>query len=335
MPTYYLLLHLFQRIQIYFLCVYHMYVCVSLQSAVRNTENNRRIASIMGNREIIILLLIEAMFCLDIKRNHENFVQVPDDIDPAVTKLDLSHNKIEEIDVTSLDAFEYLIILDLMWNEIHYIEEGAFDNNHLLTVLKLSYNPIQMIPSSFGAATNSLVEIYLWTALTAEAIPRATFSECIKLQFLNIGHNPYYMLNVSILPLNLTELSMNYMRLSEFPDLRYQTPYLESLHMQNNRITAIPPDRIQGLNYIKKMSLAGNRLQSLPDLTVTGITTMSLAGNPWLCNPSLCYWYMLPILTIRGDAPTCETPAIYKGQLVMDAYHFIFACDSSKTVTMW
>ena len=131
----------------------------------------------------------------------------------AVTELDLSYNNIEGIDVTSLAAFEYLSSLIIQYNSIRYIEEGAFDNNRFLSLLRLSYNSIEMMPSFFGAAKNSLLTIQMWDALTAKAVPQANFSECIKLEYLNIGSNPYYILNVSILPHNPTQLAFHYMEL--------------------------------------------------------------------------------------------------------------------------
>ena len=53
---------------------------------------------------------------------------MPDDINPAVTTPDASHNDIEEIDDTSLESFGDLGILRLHHNSIRYIEEGVFDN---------------------------------------------------------------------------------------------------------------------------------------------------------------------------------------------------------------
>ena len=222
-----------------------------LQDSARNIVNNPRIVANMDIRASILLLLIEPMFCLHVIRHHENLTHVPDDIDPDVTDLDLSNNNIEGIDDTSLGAFQYLRTFTLRNNNLRYIGDGMFDNNRFLTMLHLSLNSIEMMPSSFGAAKHSLLDIKLWAALTAKAIPHANFSECIKLEFLNMGFSPYTVLDVSILPRNLTKLALNYMRLSEFPDLRYQTPYLESLYLQNNRINAISSERILGLKYIK------------------------------------------------------------------------------------
>ena len=312
-------------------------MCLSFQQrAARNMEKiNRRIAFNTGFRAVILILLAKPMISLVVSRLREDLVRVPADIDPAVTRLDLSHNNIERICVTSLDAFEHLSILLLTHNSIRFIEEGAFDNNRFLTELHLSCNRIDMMTSSFGASKNSLVTIYLWQALTAKAIAHANFSECNKLEFLNIGANPYFILDVSILSHNLIELALNYMELSEFPDLRYETPYIEILHLQNNRIYTIPSERIMGLNYIKTIFSSGNMLQILPDLTSTDITKLSLAGNPWLCNSFLCHWYMLPNLTIEGDAPTCETPTVYRGQMVLNVDSSLFACGTSKTFIMW
>ena len=166
---------------------------------------------------------MEPMFCLTVVRHHENLVKVPDDIDPAVTTLDLSYNNIETIDATSLAAFEYLSVLHIQHNDLRYIEEGAFDNNRFLTTLEFAFNRIETMISHFAAAKHSLVKIQLWAALTAKATQHANFSECIKLKFLNIGADLYYNLDVSTIPRNLTHLVLNYLQLSEFPDLRYQT----------------------------------------------------------------------------------------------------------------
>ena len=99
--------------------------------------------------------------------------------------------------------------------------------------------------------------------------------------------------------------------------------------MNNNRITAIPSERIHGLEYLKTIYLVDNRIKILPDVIGTEITTMSFAGNPWICNSLLCEWRFPPNMAIQ-DAPTCETPTVYQGQLVMDVDRSDFARDSSR-----
>ena len=192
-----------------------------LQGATHNTMWIKWRDLIIEIRAAMLLLLVETLSCVVVARIKNNLVLIPNDmINPAVTTLDLSYNNIEGIDVTSLAAFEYLSMLTPRYNSIRFIAEGAFDNNRFLSVLLLSYNSLESIPSSFGAATNSLETIHLWSALTSKAIPHAYFSKCIKLQFLNIEFNPNYILNVSILPQNPNQLAFHSMELLEFPDLR-------------------------------------------------------------------------------------------------------------------
>ena len=273
----------------------------------------------------IAALLLGAVRCLHVNRRNSALREVPDDIDPSVTTLDLSMNNIEVISITSLAAFEYLIILNIKANNIRVIEEGAFDNNRFLSVLEVTNNMVDTMPSSFGAAKDSLTQLHFWIAFTTNGISHANFSECLKLRFLNVGGNSYPDIDVSIFPHDLIELVMNYMNLVEFPDLRFQTPYLEVLHIENNVIVNIPPERLNGLKYLKTIYMAGNMFTILPDVTDTPITKISLAGNPLSCKVShLCYLHVLDIV----DAPECDTPEVYRGQLVTDMIASTTDCDA-------
>ena len=120
-----------------YVCVY---VYVFQQSRTHNTKKINKINSNMAIHAAIFLLLIEPTFCFVVNRFHQNLIHVPADIDPAVTTLELNHNNIERIYVTSLDGFELLGILILHHNRIRFIEEGAFDNNPLVTELDLTAN---------------------------------------------------------------------------------------------------------------------------------------------------------------------------------------------------
>ena len=133
--------------------------------------------------------------------------------------------------------------------------------------------------------------------------PHTNFSECTKLQFVNVGNNPYHILNVSIFPRTLTELGLNYISISEIPDLGQQTPLLEILHIEDNLIAVIPSERLRRLTNLRHIFMARNRLLTLPDVTGTDITKMSLTGNPWACNYFLCTWGLPPDMTFHGDPP--------------------------------
>ena len=189
--------------------------------------------------------------------------------------------------------------------------------------------------SSFGAAYNSLTMIHLWGALTEEGTRTSNFSRCVNLQTLIIGYNGYQTLDESIFPHCLTVLNPKYTGLEEFPDLTHQTTYLETLDVHGNSISSIPTQRIEGLKYLEKLYIAGNRMHVLPGLMKYSIKEISLAGNPFTCDANVCDLRMLHDLGILDvlDEPVCKTPETYEGQkaLVMNISGLECPCKNITT----
>ena len=266
-----------------------------------------------------LCVVVVVVNCLDINLSNRNLTTVPTNINTNVTTLVLNNNNIERISATSLMSFRDLITLLLTTNKIRYIDEGAFDNNPKLSQLHLAINQIDSMTLAFGAAHSSLVLINLWAALTPDGTRSSNFSRCKNVQSLIIGYNGYYTFDASILPPNLITLNMKYIGLEEFPDLTHEAPYVKKLELQGNFISSIPTERIQGLKYLEKLYIAGNQIQRLPDLIKTSIKEIDLAGNPFTCDSHICDLRMLHDLGFLDvmDEPVCETPQIYKGQMVL------------------
>ena len=266
-----------------------------------------------------LCVVVVVVNCLNINLSNRNLTTVPSNINPNVTTLFLNNNKIGRISVTSLMFFRELTALLITTNMIRYVDEAAFDYNPKLSQLHLSINHIDSMTSTFGAAHSSLVVINLWAALTPDGARSSNFSRCKNLQTLIIGYNGYYTLDASILPPSLITLNMKYSGLKEFPDLTHEAPNLKNLQLQGNSISSIPTERIQGLKYLEKLYIAGNKIQVLPDLIKTSIKEIDLAGNPFTCDSHVCELHMLYDLGILDvlDEPVCETPETYKGQMVL------------------
>ena len=275
-----------------------------------------------------LLLVVAAVNCLNIDLHQRNLAEIPSNINPGVTTLNLVGNKIKGVSATSLVTFPDLLKLLLAYNDIRYISEEAFDHNPKLSKLHLQGKRIDSMTSSFGVAHDSLTVINVRGALTQEGKHTSNFSRCVKLQKLDIGYNGYRTLDASILPHNLIELNMIDNDLDKFPDLTLQTPYVKKVILQGNSISSIPKERIQGLKYLEKLYIAGNHIQILPGLMETSIKEIQSGRNPFICNSSVCDLRMLHDLGILVvlDEPVCEAPEAYQGQRILAMNISTLAC---------
>ena len=284
---------------------------------IRGTDLFKKIAYMCKEDNMAVyeklLVVVVAVNCLVIDLKQRDLIEIPSSIDSGVTTLNLELNKIKGIDATALMAFRELIMLNLAYNEIYYIGEEAFDNNPKLRDLHLQGNRIDSMTSSFGAAHSSLELINLWGALTQEGTRTSNVSRCVNLQRLIIGYNGYPTLDVSILPYNLLAINIKSANLKEFPDFAHGTPYLKKLDIQNNLISSIPAERIEGLK---------------------NLVALNIAGNPLKCDCHLRDFRMLYAMGVLNewDEPVCETPPALHGQMFLAMDNSTLKCPTGKRI---
>ena len=84
---------------------------------------------------------------------------------------------------------------------------------------------------------------------------------------------------------NLKRLNLSQNNLSESPDALSRIPSLKSVYLNNNRITSLSPS-IGGLAFLDTLSLAYNKLQTLPlEIMNLNSTWLDIRGNQ-ICRPT-------------------------------------------------
>ncbi|XP_023269241.1 vasorin-like [Seriola lalandi dorsalis] len=165
--------------------------------------------------------------------------------------------------------------------------------------------------------------LVLCESLDLRSLPR---SVPLRTSALSVARNRLCNVDHLLRPFSsLQELSLSHNMLARFP--RGLPPSLESLHLQENRITyitagalrqlgnltrldlednrirAIQPGALQGLNKLQVLTLKGNKLSSLPQNLPPSLTHLDLSANciSALDLPSLSALVNLQVLRINSN----------------------------------
>ena len=153
------------------------------------------------------------------------------------------------------------------------------------------------------------------------AIPRQNFQLLLKLQVFNLTGN-----KLSIMP-NVSGLSS-----------------LRKLDLSGNDLTVIPDNTLNGLNKLKLLVISENHLtyvvdmshltgltnlwmnenslRSIPDLFVLQLMSLYLGSNPLVCNQSLCWIRMMPLMSriLDVDDILCNYPGEQQSVSLMEVH---------------
>ena len=279
---------------------------------------------------------------------------VPQDLDANTEHLTFYKLPIPVLDNTSFVRYPNVITIDMRRCFITNVKNGTFDTLWRLHVVRFVNNQIIEFSENFGLASQSLVEMNLWDALTLRTLPQFYFRNFPILTKLNLGNNDWTPFDTSILPVSLTSINLKYAyELSTFPNFTGWTPNLKVIKIAGNVIPEIPQDNIRNMR-ITYLSIYRNHLTSIPDYTVyphmevlflhdnrlTTIpdfynTTLSLSNNPLVCDNALCWIRMWPWIfntPILTDTPTCVSPNRAAGTPLMEVRPIHMECFNGKLV---
>ena len=235
----------------------------------------------MSNILATVLPLIYVTSALIIDLESEGFRNVPQDINPKVTELDLDRNEIVRITHISLALYKELLVLSIEYNYVAFIEDGSFDYNSKLEEFNTEGNEIIQLPESFGSAASSLIVLHFWCAIDEPAISKLNFTEMRQLEYLSIGCAKFPgKFNAAILPANLRRINLNYAHLTQCPEFGRYTSNTEKLAIAANNIAEISSKSISGLSALKDIKLKNNDLSNIPDLYHLPLTDLKLSHNP-------------------------------------------------------
>ncbi|CAJ0604576.1 unnamed protein product [Cylicocyclus nassatus] len=185
---------------------------------------------------------------------------------PQLRHLDASHNLLSDLEAGQFSALRDLETLNIADNLISDIYDGAFFGMDNLTVLNMTNNQLVRLPGNTWPLP-SLRSLDL-SGNPFVALETASFDTLPSLQFLNLS--------------NCRNLKTVHM--AAFVSLSS----LRTLDLSNCALNHIAPTAFQPFPPLTMLSLAGNRLQTLPStMQLSTVASIDLENNPWDCSCEL------------------------------------------------
>ena len=219
-----------------------------------------------------------------------------------------------------------LSVVTVIGNLISIIPQEHISTLSNLKWFRASKNNIKAIPNFSHMILLSLLEL---NNNDITLFPHAHISGLISLDTLKAGNNLVHeMPNVSYLPkLELADFSNNIIQHVPASCLR-GLPMIKTLDLNNNRISRMDDNSMpRGDLY-----LHDNQLPSPPDLYDMKVSSLTLNGNPLVCDQLLCWLRMWPFVKTLPllDDFFCAAPSFLNGSLVMDIHPVNLRCYKGK-----
>ncbi|KAJ8368049.1 hypothetical protein SKAU_G00080770 [Synaphobranchus kaupii] len=181
---------------------------------------------------------------------------------PSITKVNLSHRCVVEVQGAAFAGFSNLEELDLSNNCLRGVRDGTLKGLGRLKTLDLRHNRI------------SEVHRYAFTGLDAV--------QTVWLQNNKLDTIPEAIGGLSDLcVLSLANNQISWVDSRSFHGCRSLT----ALHLQHNRISVVSVDAFEGLLNLHMLNLGTNLLETMPGSTLKSLwaqgTDVHLRGNPW------------------------------------------------------
>ena len=205
---------------------------------------------------------------LSIDLSNQDLKTVPGFLDVSVTSLTLDGNIFETLNATSFHLYSMLETLLVRRCKTKYIKDGTFSNQDRLIKIDFSRCYLLQFPSSFGPSTETITTYGLYSANGDVSIFKYPYVSAFqKLRTLDIGGVKLGHLDPAILPTSLITLGISGTKMPSFPNIGYQTPYIDDLDLVRNAISVIPQDTIDKFSKLKNFRLGSNVLESIPNLS--------------------------------------------------------------------
>ncbi|KAG9483580.1 hypothetical protein GDO78_009480 [Eleutherodactylus coqui] len=203
--------------------------------------------------------------------------QVPSDLPAWATHLNLSHNKLKEIDPAAFVELQGLREVQLGYNELSAIPSLGSASSKMIS-LSLHHNKIRNIEQRDLIPYTSLETLDLSSNEISE-IRSGSFSFHLRIKDLNLGSNRLSSLesgSFDNLSRSLLTLRLSKNRISQLPVRAFKLPFLTQLELNRNRIRLIEGLTFQGLDSLEVLKLHRNNISKLTDGAFWGLGTMQV-----------------------------------------------------------
>ncbi|KAJ6651577.1 hypothetical protein lerEdw1_020817 [Lerista edwardsae] len=195
--------------------------------------------------------------------------QVPKDLPPDTTLLDLQNNKITEIKDGDFKNLKDLHALILVNNKISKISPGAFAPLRKLERLYLSKNSLKELPENMP---KSLQELRAHEN-DINKLRKAVFSGLNNMIVVELGTNPLKSSGIENGAFQGMK-RLSYIRISDtnITSIPKGLPTsLTELHLDGNKITKVDADSLGGLANLAKLGLSFNNIVSVDNGSLANV----------------------------------------------------------------
>ncbi|KAM3914583.1 leucine-rich repeats and immunoglobulin-like domains protein 1 [Leptodactylus fuscus] len=203
--------------------------------------------------------------------------EVPTDLPAGATHLNLSHNKLKEIDAAALVELQGLREVQLGYNELTAIPSLGPASSKVIS-LSLHHNKIRNIEQRDLIPYTSLETLDLssndLTEIRSGSVPLR-----LRIKDLNLGSNKLSSLesgSFDNLSRSLLTLRLSKNRISQLPVKAFKLPLLTQLELNRNRIRSIEGLTFQGLDSLEILKLQRNNISKLTDGAFWGLARMQV-----------------------------------------------------------
>ncbi|KAH8404366.1 hypothetical protein KR222_005340, partial [Zaprionus bogoriensis] len=222
-------------------------------------------------------------------------------LNKQLRQLQLQHNQLQSIGKHSFYNLRQLRQLDLSQNELNSIDRKAFESMENLVVLNISGNRLTLLSSIIFQPLPVLRQLDL-SRNQFKQLPDGLFQQQRKLVMLRIDETPLEQLpnwisrsedyvDPQVLQrLRYLSIQRN-VRLAQLPATMFaNSRNLRELLLADNSLLKLPA-QIGGLTRLRRLSVRGNRLGSLPEALkeLRQLDYLNMLGNEYICDCSM-YW---------------------------------------------
>ncbi len=248
------------------------------------------------------LMLLPLVTCSEFNGRNKSYTEVPPDIPPSTTLLNLQDNQISTIQSGAFTGLSNLQTLNLWNNQISIIQSGAFTGLSNLQKLILGHNQISTIHSeAFTGLSNlqilhlyinniSTIQLGSFTGLSnlkelsfhtnqISTIQSGLFVGMGNLQSLLLHHNQISTIQSSFFT-GLSNLQLLRLHHNEIFTIQFGSfgglGNLQTLYLNNNKISTIQSGAFIGLTNLWRLDLYSNQISVIQSGSFTGLSHLQI-----------------------------------------------------------
>ncbi|XP_039666943.1 toll-like receptor 3 isoform X2 [Perca fluviatilis] len=209
---------------------------------------------------------------------HLSLSEVPPDLPPDITSLDMSHNRLKEIDPVTLTTYSGLLHLNIGYNSIAKVDPGLCQTLPLLQTLNMEHNQVYVLKKEDVSHCTNLTRLFM--ASNKLKLQGEPFSALQSLEVLDVSMNKLHSAKLSSQPQlpSLVNLSLAFnniatLKKDDFSFLNQS--FLQLLNMSSVPLKTLEPGCFTPISSLRTLIMDGSSM----DTTVISKLCSELSGS--------------------------------------------------------